>query len=215
MPQKRNAYLLEHVRGRAARVLGGHTAVLAATRSAPFTNSIEVGTEGMAEAWRAYGHTVDVLRLLRMHLSGARPRIDRMAGHAAGHWTTATAVANRLVTEGYPFRRAHEVVGRLITGIESGRPVRPGPAIERRAAELLGEVDVGEAVRAARFGGGPGPESFGTLWPELYAGLRRRAATAAGHLDTATHWRQRLLDQVASVAAGPSDRRLVEEGVGV
>ncbi|MGX7677220.1 argininosuccinate lyase [Plantactinospora sp. DSM 117369] len=239
MPQKRNAYLLEHVRGRAARVLGAQTAVLAATRSAPFTNSIEVGTEAMAEAWPAYAHTIDVLRLLRMHLSGARPRVDRMAGHAAGHWTTATAVANRLVVEGHPFRRAHEVVGRLITGIESGRPVQPGPPIERRAAELLDTLDVGEAVRAARFGGGPGPESFAALWPRLHAGLRGRAAAAAGHLDVAAHWRQRLLDQVDAEGGdvqGNDDRvdddqpdggtvapaaveqpvgPLVEEGVGV
>jgi argininosuccinate lyase len=199
MPQKRNAYLLEHVRGRAARVIGAQTTMLAAGKSAPFTNSIELGTEGIADAWPAFGHARDVLRLMRMHVNGAQPRKERMRAHAANHWTSATAVANRLVAEGHPFRRAHEVVGARITAIEEGRAAEPASDVERRAAELLRTMSVDEVVAGSRSGGGPSPETFDRLWSGLYEGLRGRYARAEDHLRMAADWRDRVLEQVAYV----------------
>ncbi|MGQ4443140.1 lyase family protein, partial [Streptomyces violaceoruber] len=48
MPQKRNAFLLEHVKAKSAAAIGAWTASAAAMKSTPFTNSIEVSTEAVA-----------------------------------------------------------------------------------------------------------------------------------------------------------------------
>ncbi|MEO9238715.1 MAG: lyase family protein, partial [Jatrophihabitantaceae bacterium] len=47
MPQKRNAFLLEHLRAKPAQVIGAWSAAAAAMSATPFTNSIEVGTEAV------------------------------------------------------------------------------------------------------------------------------------------------------------------------
>ena len=48
MPQKRNAFLLEHLRAKPAQLIGAWTAAASAMSATAFTNSIEVGTEAMA-----------------------------------------------------------------------------------------------------------------------------------------------------------------------
>ncbi|MFF3350340.1 argininosuccinate lyase [Streptomyces sp. NPDC002779] len=200
MPQKRNAYLLEQLRGRAAKVVGALTCVLTATKSAPFTNSIEVGTEAVDEAWPAFESTVEILRLLRMHFIGARPRQDRMVEHAERHFTTATAVANRLAVGGYPFRQAHEAVGALITAREAGREVEAATPLQKEADTLLRSMDVHAAVAACSYGGGPSPESFDKAWTGLRKELRHRWDAAGAHLDNAGYWRSRLKASSASFA---------------
>ena len=45
MPQKRNAFILEHILGRTGRVAGALAASLTACHGAPFANAVQVGTE--------------------------------------------------------------------------------------------------------------------------------------------------------------------------
>src|ERR1017187_4396424 len=52
MPQKRNAFLLEHVKAKPGHALGAWAAAAAAMAVTPFTNSIEVGTEAVASVWQ-------------------------------------------------------------------------------------------------------------------------------------------------------------------
>jgi argininosuccinate lyase len=47
-------------------------------------------------------------------IAGARFRADRMAAAVSGGFLAATDLADHLVTLGWPFRRAHEAVGRLV-----------------------------------------------------------------------------------------------------
>ncbi|HEX8245934.1 MAG TPA: lyase family protein, partial [Longimicrobium sp.] len=53
MPQKRNAFLLEHVKGRGGAPLGAFTAAAMAMHATPFSNSVAVGTEGVKPLWGA------------------------------------------------------------------------------------------------------------------------------------------------------------------
>ena len=59
MPQKRNPFLLEHVKGRSARAAGAFVAAATAMHAAPFANSVAVGTEGCAGAVEALEATAD------------------------------------------------------------------------------------------------------------------------------------------------------------
>jgi argininosuccinate lyase len=154
MPQKRNAFLLEHVQGKAAAPLGAFTAAAAATAGAPFTNAISVGTEGASHVWRACAECADALVLLRLVVRGATPVPDEMEARALAGFTTATALAERLALEGtLPFRTAHHAVGAAVAeAVERERPLE----------EVLGEAvpEPAEVVARNTFGGGPGPSSL-------------------------------------------------------
>jgi argininosuccinate lyase len=161
MPQKRNPFLLEHVQGRTASAVGALTAALSATRSAPFTNAIAVGTESVRPAWTALSDAADAATLLRLVLARATPNAERMWQRAAESFTNATAVAVRLTMEGgMSFRAAHTLVGGA---------VREAVARGLHSLEELAAVDAGRLARALepmdrvscvagnRYGGGPAP----------------------------------------------------------
>jgi len=97
MPQKRNAFLLEHVQGRAGAALGALAASAAAMAGTPFTNSIEVGTEAVAAIWPGMRAVEQSVLLCQALVTGARPNPVRMAERAEQGFTTATAIADRLV----------------------------------------------------------------------------------------------------------------------
>ncbi len=100
MPQKRNAFLLEHVKAKAALAVGAWTASAAAMKSTPFTNSIEVGTEAVGAGWPALAAVRDSVLLTQPLVGGARPVRARMEQRAREGFVTATVIANRLVARG-------------------------------------------------------------------------------------------------------------------
>lgn len=149
MPQKRNAFLLEHVKAQPGQAIGGWAAAAAQMAGTPFTNSIEVGTEAVASMWHGLAAVLRSVRLCQVLVSGARPVPDRMGERARAGFTSATAVANRLVRDGVPFRTAHRMVGDAVRqAMENGSAGPDG-------ADPLGE-DLGALVRAQAHGGGPG-----------------------------------------------------------
>jgi argininosuccinate lyase len=212
MPQKRNPFLLEHVKGRSARAAGAFVAAATAMHAAPFANSVAVGTEGCAGAVEALEAAADCAALLRLVVAGARPRAEAMLARAVAGHTTATAEAERLVVEqGLSFREAHHIVGALLTEAESasrargssappdpppgahnGSTVDNGSGLEPAQDDALDPTGV---VRAARFGGGPGgPPAIDDL-------RRRRAEVAAGMTDRTARWRRAQTHLATAVAA--------------
>jgi argininosuccinate lyase len=193
MPQKRNAFLLEHVQGRSAAALGALVGAATAMHATPFTNSIAVGTEGTAPLEGALRATREAVILLRLVVAGARPVPDAMAARAVAGYTTATELANRLVTTGgLAFRSAHHAVGTLVRDA-LGR----GESLEHAvihwppaaSADVRG-LDPAAVAQASEYGGGPGPRSLAACvrqlradWTARAAGLaqRRRGWQAAAH----------------------------------
>jgi argininosuccinate lyase len=72
MPQKRNAFLLEHVRAKPAQALGAWAAAASAMAATPFTNSIEVGTEAVASVWTGLAAAEQAVLLAQVLVAGAR-----------------------------------------------------------------------------------------------------------------------------------------------
>ncbi len=204
MPQKRNAFLLEHVQGRAGAPLGAFTAAAMAMHATPFSNSVAVGTEGVKPLWNALGQVTEAVVLARLVVAGAQPRPERMRRRAEEGFTSATELANRLVVEtGMSFRQAHHRVGELVTSA-----AERGESLERAAESLFREqgiaADAAElepvaVAKAAAYGGGPA--SLERIVPQL----RRGWTDAARRLDErCRRWRQgeRALDTaVAGVLA--------------
>jgi argininosuccinate lyase len=184
MPQKRNAFLLEHVKGAAATAIGSWTATATATKSVPFTNSIEVGTEAARNAWPGLRAVTDAVVLSQLLVSGAVPDPAVMRRRAEDGFVTATAVANLLVGRGVAFRTAHHAVGEAVRRAVDARTTR----LTGTGTDVVPDVD--QAARLLVNGGGPGAFEDGfaeaaRIWAEHRAWLalaRAAAAAAAGEL---------------------------------
>ena len=109
-----------------------------------------------------------------------------MAARAVDGFTAATAVANRLVRHGVPFRSAHERVGDAVRrAVEAGstRLADFGPP-GWLAGLGLGDLDAGglaELVAAHAYGGGPGDFAE----PHAAAVAHWRATVAAADAELA------------------------------
>ncbi|MDC6132933.1 lyase family protein, partial [Burkholderia gladioli] len=122
MPQKRNPYLLEIVKGKLGHVAGALNAAVFAAQRTPFSNSVEIGTEmpaHCADAVREFGESCELLRLM---IDGIEGHPGAMRAAADRGLVTATQVANARVREtGTSFHEAHHEVGALITAtLEAG-----------------------------------------------------------------------------------------------
>lgn len=119
MPQKRNPFLLEHIKGGAGALIGSLMSMLANLKNTPFGNSIEVSTEGIGPIWSALERLDAIVQLATCVVAGARPVPEAMVSSADRGFTVATSLANRLVARAVPFRVAHRAVGRLVTELTS------------------------------------------------------------------------------------------------
>ncbi len=198
MPQKRNAFLLEHVKAKPAVAAGAWAAAAGAMASTPFTNSIEVGTEAVAAAWPGLRAAEQAVLLSQVLASGARPVPARMSERAESGFTAATSVANRLVQRGIPFRTAHRMVGDAVRrAVEAGstRLADFGPS--GWLDEIgLADLDLAELVRAQAYGGGPG------AFAEPY---ERATAAWAARRQWLADWRWSLTEADAELAEAVED----------
>ncbi len=158
MPQKRNAFLLEHLKAKPGQALGAWAGAAAMMAATPFSNSIEVGTHAMASVWQGLRAAEQAVLLSQVLVSGARPVPARMSERAESGFTAATSVANRLVRRGVPFRTAHHMVGEAVRRAIAAGSTRlaefgpPGWLDGTRQDDL----DLPELIRAHVYGGGPG-----------------------------------------------------------
>jgi argininosuccinate lyase len=192
MPQKRNAFLLEHVKAKPALAVGAYTAAAAAMAGTPFTNTIEVGTEAVGAVWAGLRAAEESVLLSQVLVSGARPQVDRMRERAEDGFTAATVLANRLVRAGVPFRTAHHAVGDAVRRAVEAGATNLADFVAPQWRDLV-TGDLAELVHAQRYGGGPG--AFGTTYEKTkldwhgrcdwLAALRRADAEAQVGLEKA------------------------------
>ncbi|MET9255198.1 argininosuccinate lyase [Streptomyces sp. NPDC003717] len=175
MPQKRNAFLLEHVKARAATAIGAWTTAASMTRSTPFTNSIEVGTEAIGATGPGLRAVADTVQLAQSLVLGACPVPERMLRRAQEGFVGATALANLLVGEGVPFRTAHRDVGDAVR-----RAVERGDTRLTRAdlPPELADTELSLTSLAMRQKAG-GPGDFDAVFADALADCRAHADRAA------------------------------------
>ena len=113
MPQKKNPDSMELVRGKAGRVFGHLTALLAMMKGLPLAYN-----KDMQEDKEALFDTVDTVKacldvtgtvLANIHLNETRMRTAATQGYL-----NATELADYLARKHVPFREAHETVGRIV-----------------------------------------------------------------------------------------------------
>ena len=113
MPQKKNPDIAELARGKSGRLIGHVTGALAMLKGLPLTYDRD-----MQEAQEPCFDAVATLRLVLPALTGMTATMtvhaEVLEASAATGFALATDVAELLVRQGVPFRRAHEAVGALV-----------------------------------------------------------------------------------------------------
>lgn len=174
MPQKRNPDAAELVRAKAGRILGALAGLLAVMKGLPLAYA-----KDMQEDKAPVFDTADTLTLCLAAMTGMvrdmTVDVDAMRAAAAEGFTTATDLADWLVRAlGLPFRKAHQITGRLVrmaeekgcglADLDLAQMQSVEPAI---TAELFGVLGVEESVASRTSFGGTAPDNV------------RRAAAAA------------------------------------
>ena len=113
MPQKKNADLLELVRGKCARIIGDVTALLVTTKGLPLAYNKDL-QETQEPLFHATEEVVSMLPLITGWMRAVQFDFARMRKCAETGFTNAWAAASFLAQRGVPFRRAHEAIGKAI-----------------------------------------------------------------------------------------------------
>ncbi|HXG64030.1 MAG TPA: argininosuccinate lyase [Blastocatellia bacterium] len=167
MPQKKNPDSLELIRGKAGRVFGHHAAMLATMKGLPLAYN-----KDMQEDKEALFDTIDTLRgslsVMTTVLGNVRVNGERARQATAGGYLNATELADYLVRRGLEFRRAHEVVGRVVSyAIEQGKALeelaldeyhRFSPLFD---ADLYSAITIEAALASKSARGGTAPQCVG------------------------------------------------------
>ena len=118
MPQKKNPDVAELARGKAGRLIGNLTGLMATLKALPFAYNRD-----LQEDKEPVFDTVEQLLLVLPAMTGmiATLRFDeaRMARSAPEGFALATDIAEWLVREGVPFRQAHEIAGACVRAAEA------------------------------------------------------------------------------------------------
>jgi argininosuccinate lyase len=175
LPQKKNPDIAELARGKAGRVIGNLTGLLATLKGLPlaYNRDLQEDKEPLFDS-------LDTARLALVALSGLLetatflPEVMQAAADSPA--VAATDLAEWLVARGVPFREAHATVGAMVRqALERGVPldelVMTDPRLGPDALPLL---EPGVAVRRRSTPGGAGPEPLG---PQLEAARARLAAS--------------------------------------
>jgi argininosuccinate lyase len=117
MPQKRNPDMAELVRGKSGRLTGHLVSLLTVLKGLPLTynRDLQEDKEAVCDAADTWRNSLEV-----MARAIASLEIDAGAClyAASAPELLATDVADALVREGLPFRRAHQVVGAAVRQAE-------------------------------------------------------------------------------------------------
>ncbi len=120
MPQKRNPDVAELARGKAGRLIGNLTGVLAMLKGLPFAYNRD-----LQEDKEPLFDSIETLLLLIPAVTGmiATTHFDRakMAASAAAGFSLATEIADYLVRKHIPFSIAHEAAGKCVALAEKSR----------------------------------------------------------------------------------------------
>ena len=118
MPQKKNPDVAELARGKSGRLIGNLTGLLATFKALPFGYNRDL-QEDKEPAFDTVDQLLLVLPAMTGMMSTLEFDIELMAASAPEGFALATDIAEWLVREGIPFRRAHEIAGACVQAAES------------------------------------------------------------------------------------------------
>ena len=200
MPQKKNPGTLEHIKAKAAHLIGALTASLTVQKGLNFMHCRDMSHESVDPMWDALTQAEVMITLMRVTVVGLEIDKDLMLKRAAEDFSTATELADLLVREkGLPFRTSHSIVGHTVaSAIDQGLRADGITAamIERAAVEVSGEpltltpeqveraLDPVQNLAGKKASGSPSG-------PETRRLIDIAVASVDRHRDMLNGWRQR------------------------
>jgi argininosuccinate lyase len=161
LPQKKNPDVAELARGKAGRLVGNLTGLLATLKGLPLAYNRDL-QEDKEPVFDALAQVSLALAAMTGLLATAGFDTERMAAAAEDPSAAATDLAELLVQAGTPFREAHAAVGELVRrSAEPGAPtlaalVAGDDRFDEEATALF-QVGAVVARRTTPGGGGPAP----------------------------------------------------------
>ena len=184
MPQKKNPDIAELARGKAGRLIGNLSGLLATLKAQPLAYNRDL-QEDKEPVFDSVAQLEMVLPAMAGLVATLRFDTERMAALAPAGYTLATDIAEWLVRRGVPFRVAHETAGAAVRAAEArgvGLEDLTDGELAQISVELSPEVrevlTVAGSVASRNARGGTAPEQV--------------AAQLAGVRDTATGLRNTL-----------------------
>jgi argininosuccinate lyase len=178
MPQKKNPDVAELARGKAGRLIGNLTGLLATLKAQPlaYNRDLQEDKEPLFDS-------VDQLELLLPAMAGMVAtltfRTDRLAELAPAGFTLATDLAEWLARQGVPFRTAHQAAGACVRLAES-RGVGLAELSEMELVAIHPELTM-DVRRVLNVAGSIGSrDAYGGTAPERVAEQLQRARQAVG-----------------------------------
>lgn len=163
MPQKKNPDVAELTRGKAGRLLGNLVSLLTILKGLPMTYNRDL-QEDKEPLFDSIDTAKLVLPVFAEMIGAMEVCEERMAEAAADPFLLATDLADYLVLRGVPFRKAHEIVGKLTA--HCLREKRDFPQLTLEEFQRFGDAfepgvfeifDVQRALAARKATGAPSP----------------------------------------------------------
>ncbi len=113
MPQKRNPDMAELIRGKTGRVYGGLVTILTIMKGLPFSynRDMQEDKEPMFDTADTVRSSLEVLRAMLKSIAFKHKNMKKALTEG---FITATDIADYLTRKGMPFRKSHEVTGRIV-----------------------------------------------------------------------------------------------------
>jgi argininosuccinate lyase len=191
MPQKKNPDVAELARGKAGRLIGHLTGLLATLKGLPFAYNRDL-QEDKEPAFDAVDTLLLVLPAVTGMVQTLRFDTERMAAAAPEGFALATDIAEWLVRQGLPFRDAHEVAGSCVRFCEARglelADLTPDQLLEispHLSREVMGVLTVRGSMEARSAFGGTAPVRVA----EQLAALRREIAVGRAWAQGGPHAR--------------------------
>lgn len=211
MPQKKNPDTAEIMRAKAGTVAGDLAAILMITKGLPMSYNRDL-QELTPRIWEAVSSTAASIVLLSAMLGKAKFDTGRMEEEAAGGGSTATDLADHLVTRyGLPFRTAHAVVARAVRDGEitlasldrASGELGAGSLSARGLSgqEIAGALDPVRSVMARDLPGGPAPAVTGPAAADRSAAIGAERAALREVRDRLDASKERLLSRARELAS--------------
>lgn len=113
MPQKKNPDVAELIRGKTGRVYGNLLSLLTVMKGLPLSYNRDL-QEDKLPVFDSVETVKSCLIVLSEMLPAIKFNTERMRETAGNAYSTATDIAEYLVRKGMPFRKAHELTGKIV-----------------------------------------------------------------------------------------------------
>lgn len=153
MPQKRNPFLLEHLKGMSAAVVSASNAALICSLGTPFGNSVSVAGEATRHVWTGCSSLQNMLTISGYIVKHAQFDPERGKELIESGYAAAVFLAERaVIDDGVAFRIAHEQIGTQVS-----EAMKRGAPLEEPATAFKIE----DAIRGMKYGAGSGTSTTG------------------------------------------------------